>query len=261
MGRKQAGTVVPNLADHAALTGNSFLDRLPGPTRTRLLPLLKMRRVKRGEEVARPDEPFVNVRFPVRSVISTVTLTLEGAAVEVGLTGHEGLSPLPIAFGSLISRHATVVQIPDTALFMDANAFLAEFESDVAFRERCSRYAEYSFSAATQFAACNGVHPVEERYARWLLMASDRVGATEFNLTQEYSAQMLGVRRATVTNIALGLAKQGLIAYHRGTVFVTDREGLEDAACECYAAVNGDLHRLMGYSALHPLSAPSQSTG
>lgn len=217
------------------------------------MPLLELKRVKRGQELSRPDEPFVDVFFPVRSVISTVTLTVDGAAVEVGLTGHEGLSPLPIAFGSLTSRHATMVQIPDSALSIDAKTFLAEFRSDINLRERCSRYAEYSFSAATQFAACNGIHPVEERYARWLLMASDRVGATEFNLTQEYSAQMLGVRRATVTNIALALAKKGLITYKRGTVLVTDREGLEDAACECYAAVNIDLQRLMGYGAFNPV--------
>lgn len=225
---------------------------MPESTRARLLPQLELRQLKRGQELARPDVPFVDVLFPVRSVISTVTLTLEGSAVEVGLTGHEGLSPLPIAFGSLTSRHSTVVQIPDSALWMDAQAFLAEFRVDAAFREQCSHYAEYSFSAATQFAACNGVHPVEERYARWILMASDRVGATEFNLTQEYSAQMLGVRRATVTNIALALSKRGLIKYHRGTVLVTDRGGLEDAACECYAAVNIDLKRLMGYGALFP---------
>lgn len=243
----------PSVANHRVATGNSFLDSLPEATRGRLVPLLELKRVKRGQELSRPDEPFVEVLFPIRSVISTVTLTADGAAVEVGLTGHEGLSPLPIAFGSLTSRHATMVQIPDSALSIDAKAFLAEFRSDLDLREHCSRYAEYSFSAATQFAACNGIHPVEERYARWLLMASDRVGATEFNLTQEYSAQMLGVRRATVTNIALALAKKGLITYKRGTVLVTDRAGLEDAACECYAAVNTDLQRLMGYGAFNPV--------
>jgi CRP-like cAMP-binding protein len=239
-------------ADHLAVTGNSFLDSLSAPTRATLLPLLELRKLKKAQHVAEPNEPFSHVFFPIRSVISTVTLTEEGSAVEVGLAGHEGLSPLPIAFGSLTTRHSTVVQIPDSALCMSAEHFLLEFKADGALRDRCSRYAEYSFVAATQFAACNGVHPVEERYARWILMANDRVGTAEFSLTQEYSAQMLGVRRATVTTIAADLSKRGLISYQRGRVFVTDREGLEEAACECYAAVNEELQRLMGYGARQP---------
>ena len=240
------------VADQDGRTGNSFIDSLPEPVRSRLLPLFETRRLKAGLVLARPDEPFSDIMFPIRSVISTVMLTVEGSAVEVGLAGHEGLSPLPVTFGSLVSRHSTVVQIPDSALFIGTKAFLAEFRADVALRDQCSRYAEYSFGAATQFAACNAVHPVEERYARWILMANDRVGAREFSLTQEYSAQMLGVRRATVTNIASGLSQKGLISYQRGRVFVIDRDGLEDAACECYAAVNADLERLMGYSAQQP---------
>jgi hypothetical protein len=99
-------------------------------------------------------------------LISTVTQTMEGAAVEVGLTGHDGLTPLPVAFGSLMSRHLTVVQVPDSALTMRADAFMAELEDDAELKSRALRYAEYSFLAATQFTACNGLHPVEERYAR-----------------------------------------------------------------------------------------------
>lgn len=143
--------------DQHLTTGNSFIDSLRKTTRARLVPLLEKRRVKRAHVIARPDEPFSEVVFPVRSVISTVTVTVEGSSVEVGLAGHEGLSPLPIAFGSAVSQHETVVQIPDSALFIKANAFLDEFRALADLRERCGRYAEYSFGAATQFAACNAI--------------------------------------------------------------------------------------------------------
>jgi CRP-like cAMP-binding protein len=238
------------------VSGNSFLDSLAVHTRIRLAPMLTLRTLPKRQVLAAPGTAVSDVCFPIRSVISTVTQMLEGETVEVGLSGHEGLSPISVAFGNLIGRHTTVVQIGDSAYCMDAAAFLAELESDADLKRRAQLFAEYSFGAATQFAACNGLHPVEERYARWILMVDDRVGA-DFSLTQEYSAQMLGVRRASVTTVARGMADVGLIAYHRGHVSVKDRAGLEEMACECYAAVNGDLQRLMGYGARQaPLAAP-----
>lgn len=231
------------------VTGNSFLDSLSAPTRVRLGRHLTRRVLKRREVLAEPGVPIADVYFPIQSMISTVTQTIEGASVEVGLTGHDGLAPLAIAYGSPVSRHLTVVQVPDSAMAMSAEAFLAELEADPELQRRVLRYAEYSFAAATQFTACNGLHPVEERYARWILMVDDRVGTEEFSLTQEYSAEMLGVRRASVTVVAKALSNEGLIAYRRGVMSVKDRAGLEESACECYSAVNGDLHRIMGYAA------------
>ena len=143
----------------------------------------------------------------------------------------------------------TVVQIADSGYNMDAQRFLALVNEHAELRDRALAYAEYSFSASTQFAACNRLHPIEERYARWMLMADDRVGADEFALTQEYAAQMLGVRRAGVTVVAGTLSEAGLIAYTRGHVRVLDRPGLMEAACECYGVVNAELRRLMGYGA------------
>lgn len=233
--------------NHLTLTGNRFFDTLPRDTQAKLRPQLTLATMEKGRIIADPGVPCEDVIFPLHSIISTVTLTDEGLAVEVGLIGNEGISPPQLAFGSLASRHSTMVQVADSALRMNAKAFLLEYEADTVLRERCLRFAEYCFAASTQFAACNGVHPIEERYARWILMAADRVGAAEFYLTQEYSAMMLGVRRATVTTIALHLSSMGLISYKRGHIRVTDRDGLEDASCECYAAVNADLQRLLGY--------------
>jgi CRP-like cAMP-binding protein len=235
--------------DRPPVTGNSFLDSLPDATRVRLQPLLSLQSLKKRQVLAEPGVPVKNVYFPVHSMISTVTQTLEGSAVEVGLTGHEGMSPVTVAFGSLVSRHVTIVQVPNSAFGINAKAFMTELAADALLRARSLQFAEYCFAAATQFTACNGLHAIEERYARWILMTDDRVGLEEFNLTQEYSAQMLGVRRASVTNVARALSDEGLISYRRGVIRVTDRPGLEDAACECYSAVNGDLQRIMGYGA------------
>jgi CRP-like cAMP-binding protein len=255
--RRKVDRLVANAPDRPVVTGNSFLDSLPAHTRVRLAPMLVKRAMSKRQILSQPDAPFTEVFFPVRSVISTLTGTVEGAAIEVGLAGHEGLSPIALAFGSRISRHTTVVQVPDSAHCMDADAFLAELDADAALKQRALLYAEYSFAAATQFTACNGLHPVEERYARWILMADDRAGTPDFSLTQEFSAQMLGVRRASVTTVARGMSEIGLISYHRGQVSVKDRAGLEEAACECYVAVNGDLQRLMGYGARQaPLPTP-----
>lgn len=132
---------------------------------------------------------------------------------------------------------------------MSADLFLRQLEIDADLRARVFAYAEYSFIAAAQFAACNRLHPIAERYARWLLMADDRVGMREFELTQEFSAQMLGVRRPGVTVVALELSNAGLISYRRGHISILDRQGLEEAACECYSVVNFELQRLMGYGA------------
>ena len=197
--------------------------------------------------MARPHVPVEAVYFPVGCVISTVTEMDGGDAIEVGLAGREGMSALSMAFGSRTSAHATVVQIADSAYCMDADDYVRVLVADPALRDVMRAYAEYSFGAATQFAACNRLHPIVERYARWLLMANDRVRGEDFILTQEYSAQMLGVRRAGVTVVAGRMSEAGIISYSRGRVSILDRERLEDVACECYDAVNRELRRCMGY--------------
>jgi CRP-like cAMP-binding protein len=228
-------------------TGNLLLDSLPETTADRLLSKLVRGQLSKGTVLSRTRGVVEVVYFPVRCVISTISQMAGGEAVEVGLAGPEGMSPISIAYGSNVSAHTTVVQIADSAYSMDAGDFLAEMQRDPALRDRMLAYAEYSFGAASQFAACNRLHPIVERYARWLLMADDRVGGDEFVLTQEYSAQMLGVRRAGVTVVAGQMSEAGLIAYRRGHITILDRERLIDATCECYDAVNTELQRLMGY--------------
>jgi CRP-like cAMP-binding protein len=236
----------------SADTGNLLLDHLPPRTAERLLPQLTRSHMERGQILARVGEPIEAVCFPVRCVVSTIAEMANGEAVEVGIAGPEGMSAVSLAYGSLTSTHRSVVQIADSAYCMDASAFLSEMRADVALRETMLAYAEYTFLAATQFAACNRLHPIAERYARWLLMADDRVGGDEFLLTQEYSAQMLGVRRAGVTVIAGQMSQAGLISYRRGHITIRARDSLADASCECYDTVNDELQRLMKYDIRRP---------
>jgi CRP-like cAMP-binding protein len=246
--RSRIAGFLPSHSDTPGSTGNSFLDALPAGTRAQLLPMLSLAHLDKGVVLAEPGRPIDKIYFPVRSVISTVSRMADGNAVEVGLAGHEGMSALSVVFGSRTTPHMTVVQISDSAHSMNAQQFLTLIDADEQLKRRVMAYAEYTFTAAAQFAACNRLHQIEERYARWILMAADRVGE-EFVLTQEYSAQMLGVRRPGVTLVAGTMSRSGLIAYHRGRISVLDRERLEETACECYALVNAELLRLMGYAA------------
>jgi CRP-like cAMP-binding protein len=232
-----------------AATGNSFIDSLPLATRLRLAPALQRIELHIGRVLAKPGVNIENVFFPTTGVISTVTQMVEGDAVEVGLSGHEGFGPISLAFGSKLSPHMAVVQIPGNGCVISAARFLQGWQDDDALRTHASAYSEYCYVAAAQFAACNRRHSVRERYARWILMADDRVGNGEFVLTHEYLGQMLGVRRASVTIVAGEFVQAGLISNRRRHVCVLDRPNLEDASCECYTAVNSQLYRLMGYGA------------
>lgn len=228
-------------------TGNLFLDSLAPPTAAALLPLVLRVSLRKGQILAEPDVPVEMIYFPIRSVISTVNRMTDGTAVEVGIAGPEGFSSQALAFGDLTGTQTSIVQIPDSAYAMSAHAFIELVGNDIQLRNRARNYAHFVYAAAAQFAACNRLHPIIARYARWLLMADDRVRSDEFDLTQEYSAQMLGVRRAGVTVAAGELSDNGAIAYRRGHVSVLDRPRLEAISCECYGVVNAQLRRLMGY--------------
>jgi CRP-like cAMP-binding protein len=228
-------------------SGSLFLDALPWESALGLVPDVRLVRLTKGHVVAEPGVPAEAVFFPVDCVISAVTRMADGSAVEVGLAGPEGMSPVTLAFGSRTGTQTGIVQIGGSACTMSASVFGARMEADAALHDLVLKYGHYSFTASAQFAACNRLHPIDQRYARWLLMADDRVGDGEFTLTQEYSAQMLGVRRAGVTVVAGEMSKAGLISYHRGRITILDHAALLAASCECYAVVNDELLRLLGY--------------
>jgi CRP-like cAMP-binding protein len=169
----------------------------------------------------------------------------DGAIVEVGTIGNEGFVGLPLSLGGRAEPHQCVCQVPGESLRMPAAAFVAELSSNVALRQVVNLYTQAYYTQVTQSTACNRLHPVEMRLARWLLMTHDRLDGDILNLTQEFIADMLGVRRASVSIVAAVLQQAGIIRYRRGVVQILNREALEEASCECYGIVNAEFQRLL----------------
>jgi CRP-like cAMP-binding protein len=190
-------------------------------------------------------EPYEYVYFALDSIISVLTLT--GNAEIEGLTvGNEGFVGLPVLLGGHAMPMRVIVQVPGEYLRLPVTTFRRLLEACPDALPRMYRYAQYVLTQAMQTAGCNRAHKVEARCARWLCMTHDRVSRDQFILKQEILAQMLGVRRASVSEVASDLQRQGLIRYSRGKVTIVDRAGLERLACPCYCAVRRELERLLG---------------
>jgi len=214
-----------------------FLDELPETEKVLLRPALQSVNFKRAEVLYQFDGTMSHVYFPHQSVVSVVTGLKDGREVEALTIGSEGMVGLGIFLGVTISTQRVVVQIPDGAMRMERADFLAALPSCPALVAQLNRYAEATLSAVAYSGACTAVHPLLGRLARWLLSSQDRVGRASFTLTQEFMAQMLAVRRPSVSVVASALQKSGCITYHRGILTIVDREALEAAACECYGAI------------------------
>jgi len=176
--------------------------------------------------------------FMNSGMTSILTIMGDGKGVEVGLTGKEGFIGLPLIVGLKTSATRAIVQITGSAFRISAAKLLEALAKCPQLGKKLNRYAQELGMQATQVAACNRVHNVEQRLARWLLMSQDRVGGDIVPLTQEFLSHMLGTRRASVTVAAGILQKAGLIKYARGSVTIADRSKLEAASCECYAIIN-----------------------
>ena len=193
-----------------------------------------------------PDEPIPHVWFPLDAVGSLLTLLGVGESVEAGLVGREGVIGLPLFLGAEATHGRAVCQVAGEAWRLPAAAFREEAGRDGPLRARLLRYTQALFQQVAQTSGCNRAHAHEERCARWLLQLHDRLPGDAFRLTQEYLALMLGLARPSVTLVMGALQRAGLVAYHRGTLTVLDRAGLEAAACECYTITRAETERLLG---------------
>jgi CRP-like cAMP-binding protein len=183
----------------------------------------------------RPGDVIEHVYFPGGGFCSELAVLESGEMVEVATIGREGMVGIFAANNGHVAASAAMVQAESEICYrLPADVFRCELERGGRLSELVTRYTLAHIAFIMQSTACNAVHTVEQRLARWFLMAHDRVGKDEFPLTQEFVAMMLGTARPTVTIVAGTLQKAGLIAYRRGTVTVLERENLEDAACECY---------------------------
>jgi CRP-like cAMP-binding protein len=189
--------------------------------------------------------PLEHVYFIEQGVASILTSMADGSTIEVGMIGMEGMVGVPALLGGEISAQRIIVQVPGTALRMSAALCKAAFDQSEAVRRVALRFTEAILNLSAQTAACNRLHSIEQRCARWLLMAIDRTQTDRIPLTHEFLASMLGVRRAGVTVTAGELQRAGLIRYHHGQLTIVDRDGLEANACECYRIDHERLNRLL----------------
>jgi len=228
-------------------TGNLFLDNLPAAATDTLQPSLSRVSLKRGRAIYERDAVIDAVFFPINSIISVVLDMSDGETAEVGIIGREGMTGLPLALGQSTSKQRTLVQVPDSGYCMSAADFLAALEREPKLIAFALRYAQATLMVSAQLSACNSLHPTDERCARWLLMAHDRIDDDLVLLTQEFLSQMLGVRRGGVTIAASSLQQAGFISYSRGHITIRNRSGLESASCECYEIIERDWKEIMGY--------------
>ena len=229
-----------------ALPGNRLLARLPLQDYQRLLPLLRPCPLEFKRVLNEPQSAIDYVYFPSQGVVSAVTLMEDGTVIEVATVGNEGMVGLNAFLGDEESPNRQVVQVPGESLRMEAQDLRAETSRDSPLRHLLVRYNTAFLKQISQAVACNGLHNVQQRCCRWVLMTHDRAQSDEFLLTHEFLSHMLGVRRMSVTDVLKPLRDAGLIRNQRGRITVLDRPGLEAAVCECYRTVQDTFDRLLG---------------
>jgi CRP-like cAMP-binding protein len=197
-----------------------------------------------GDHVIVPGVPIRQIYFPLTALLSLVTTMEDGAAVESGVIGREGMSGIPVLLNAEQTTMPTFTQVPGVALKIKAEIIKAAYDRRGELHALLNRYMHTVVVMGSYSTACNALHKIELRMAKWLLMSSDGVGSDEFNLTHEFLAVMLGVRRASVSETAGTLRNDGLIESTRGHFKIIDRKGLEAASCECYRKVKDEYDRL-----------------
>jgi CRP-like cAMP-binding protein len=217
-------------------TGNRLLDALPRSDRIGLEADLEILSIAAHKLTQSVGNAMSHVDFPIDAVLSVVATLENGDTVEVGSVGSEGFVESDAALNCAVSQRTSFCQVRGTIGRMTIERFEARMTGSATFARLMRRNVRAALFSAQQFAACNAKHSVLQRCARWLSMTEDRVGNPEFNLTHEFLAIMMGVRRASVSEAADELQTSGAIRYRRGAVTVLDRKLLNSSACECYEA-------------------------
>jgi CRP-like cAMP-binding protein len=225
---------------------NRLLASLPADDFGRLLPYLKTVPIRVKQVLQKSGAPLRTVYFLNGGVASITTVLSDGTTVEAATVGDEGMLGIEAFLGAdAVAPGETLIQVPDTnAETMSVDDFRREVGEHGAFRDIIGRYTQVVIAQMMQTTACNVLHQVKQRCARWLLMTHDRMHEQDFNLSHEFLAVMLGVQRPTVSAVAGALQEAGLIRYTHGRVMVEDRNGLEAASCECYPIIRAHFDRL-----------------
>jgi CRP-like cAMP-binding protein len=225
---------------------NRLLASLPPADFARLAASLTPVSLPLKQVLLEADEPIQAAYFVETGMVSYLAYLESGEAIEVGIIGSEGMVGMPLILGVDSGPAGAIVQMQGTALRITPAALRQAFDESKALHSRLLRYMQAFYTQVSQTAVCNGHHSLEERLARWILMAGDRAEGDQFPMTHEFMAMMLGVRRSGVTVTAGALKQAGLIAYSSGQMTILDRSSLEATACECYGTVRRYFEQLFG---------------
>lgn len=226
---------------------NRLLEALPKPLLEKLAPALKQVPMNLGDHLHEPGKTITTLYFPLDCVLSINLIMSDGLTAETGLIGNREVLGINAFMGGRETTQTTyIVQLPGTALEIEAQFLQSEFDCNQELRDVLLRYTQAFIAQVSQTAACNSLHTLERRLARWLLEVHDRIEGDKLALTQDFMADMLGVRRAGVTQTAQKLQERNLIYYNRGQVEILDRPGLEAFSCECFHMLRGEYDRLLG---------------
>jgi len=228
------------------LLTNRLLAILPADEYAQIQPYVDLVEMPTGRTIYEPGEVPRHVYFPLTGCASVVVSMADGAMVEAGTVGREGLVGLAAFLGTDAGPLTTLAQVPGVFARLPVAIFRAVAEPGSTLHTILLRFVQAFYVLAAQSAGCNRLHPVEGRCARWLLLTHDRAGEDTFQLTHEFLGYMLGATRPSVTLAAGVLQRAGLITYHRGVVTILDRPGLEAVACECYGIIATEFARQLG---------------
>lgn len=233
------------LDDDQARHRNLFLTALPARDLALIQPLLQPIELRQGDVLQEPGQRVNEVVFVQSGLISLLTPMRDGAAIEIATLGRESVLGVLAALGSHRSTARATVQITGTAATIRVNDFREAVDKSRTLRHLVLLSSELVVAQMQQIAACNALHSAEQRLCRWILQVRDRTDSDVIQLTQDFLAQMLAVRRPTVTLIAQSLQSAGLIRYRRGRITIADREGLEKLACECVGEIRAKTRNIL----------------
>jgi CRP-like cAMP-binding protein len=224
---------------------NHLLDALPAAEYERLFPHLELVPMPLGDVLYESGDELHHVHFPTTCIVSLLYVMENGASAEIAVIGNEGIVGVALFMGGGTMPNRAVVQSAGHAYRLRGPSLQQEFNRYGALHHLLLRYIQALITQTAQTAACNRHHSEDQQLCRWLLLSLDRLPSNELTMTQELIANMLGVRRESVTEVAGKLQHAGLIHYSRGRITVLDRPGLEARACECYEVVKKEFDRLL----------------
>jgi len=225
---------------------NRLFAALPPEDAARLLPHLTLVTWALGDVLYDPDHPQMYLYFPTTAMVCLIYTLVNGMSAEMGVIGYEGVVGLPLVMGGVSTPSQAIVQVAGSGFRLLAAIVHEEFARAGTFQRLLLRYIQAMLTQVAQTAVCNRVHSIAHRLCRWLLLTHDRVRTEEVRMTHEFIAQMLAVRRESITVVAQRLQAAGVIRYNQGSITIVDRAGLEARVCECYGVVQNEFTRLLG---------------